>query len=197
MKHLLALLLITSFITESCNNDKTSGSTANTASSEAEKPKDGFYFTYTIDGKEITLNVDEDVITSFNTFKDKSVFKIFAGKENGANLVLTIPSDLKNTISVPSGSAEAGDEIAQGSVSLQGYPENGYTFNSYDFLDAQKQKPVADAIVITEATAINTKEKIIAGTINVTTVTGANFKNDPAVKSYEIKGKFRIKSDKF
>ncbi len=168
------------------------------SSAEANTTKEeGFYFTYSIDGKEFSLDTENDILTSFNTFKDKSVFKIFAGKETGPNLIVTIPSNLKANVSVPSGAVEPGNEIAQGSVSLQDYPEKGYTFNSYDFMSSTKQAPVADAIVVTDIKAVSNKEKIITGNINVTTVAGSSAGNDPENKPYVIKGKFRIKSDKF
>lgn len=195
-KSTCVFLLSAALLVLSCNDAKDTNTPKVLAEKSTSKENE-FYFNYSIEGKQVSLNPDEDILTSFNTFKDKSVFKIFAGKEAGPNLVLTIPSDLKSTVSVPSGSAEPGNEIAQGSVSLQDYPEKGYTFNSYDFMAATKQPPVADAILISDVKAISDKEKIITGNINVITVAGSSSANDPANKPYTIKGSFRIKSDKF
>lgn len=192
VKFMLVAIVVLAMI--SCTNGDTKSSNTTTSSNTGTD----YYFTYSIDGKEFSLNPETDVTTSYNAFgKDDKVFKIFAGKDNAESLTLTIPTDVSKPVSIPSG-GEVGTEIAQGSVSLQGYPQKGYVFNSHDFMDATTKSDIKpDAIKITEVKIVDSKIRIITGELNVVTVPGENKSNDPNFKPYIIKGKFRIKSDKF
>lgn len=185
------LFLIPIFLLFSCGN----ASSEKEATNETEKttsPKEDYYFEYTIDGKSFKVDAD-NILTSYNSYQGKTEFKIFAGTEGAEQLILTIPHDMSKSSSTASGSPEAGNSISQGSVSLQDYPEKGYTFNSYDFMVNPKPTPVPDAIVITESEKLGEEGRIITGTFNVTTIPGENSKNDPVIKPYTINGKFKIK----
>jgi hypothetical protein len=147
------------------------------------------YFEFSVDGK--TFTVSEDAVsTSYNKFGDKTEFKIFAGEN--PSLTLTIPNDMSKPSSTPSGGA-VGTAIAQGSASLQNYPDASHNFNSFDYMATPPQTPVADAIVITTSELIGTEGRLISGTINVTTVPDSNNNSDPANKPYKIVGKFKVK----
>jgi ABC-type oligopeptide transport system substrate-binding subunit len=188
MKKTLSLALMLSLaILFSCNNKSGTNSAQNAKNDE-------FYFDYSIDGKEISLDTT-DILTSYNEFSatDRE-FKVFAGKDAGPNLVLTLTADMSKPSHTANGSAEAGDKISQGSVSLQNYPSKGFTFNSYDYLLNPKPTVIPDAIVITNSEKMGETARILTGTINVIVRGGENKENDPAIKDYVIKGKFRIKS---
>lgn len=174
----------------SCSNSSPEKATAEGAEKSAPS-NDSYYFDFTVDGKPVHVK-EGDILTTYNDFGNKTEFKIFAGAEGEPQLVLTIPNDMSKPSSTPSGSPEAGSSIAQGSLSLQGYPQKGYTFNSYDFLANPKPAPVPDAILITASEKAGEEGRIITGTINTTTVAG-DPGTDPANKPYTITGKFRIK----
>jgi len=175
------LTLLLSILCTSCSKD----------SDKDKKTDDQLYFEYTIDGKEVKL-APEDVLTSFNQFSATDIeFKIFAGKEKGPQLVLTIVSDISKPSRTPNGTPEASGKLVQGSVSLQDYPE-GYTLNNYDYLLSPKPAVVADAIVITGSELVEKQGRIITGTINTTMLDRPNPRKDPNIKAYVIKGKFRI-----
>ena len=187
MKNILPILLLSIlFGCTTSNADKKAASLS--SSSEGD-----LYFNYSIDGKEINLNMDE-VLTSYNEFSatDRE-FKIYAGKDDGPNLLLTITADMSKPSSTPNGSADPGNKIAQGSVSLQNYPEKGLIFNSYDFLLNPKPVEIPGAILVTQSEKDGESGRIITGSINVTLVNGENKQNDLAIKDHVIKGKFRIK----
>jgi len=183
-----AFVITTSLL--SCGNaasEKTTGGEAEKMASQ----NDSYYFDFTVDGKSLHVK-ESDILTTYNDFGGKTEFKIFAGAEGEPQLVLTIPNDMSKPSSTPSGSPEAGSSIAQGSLSLQGYPQKGYTFNNYDFLANPKPAPVPDAILITASEKAGEEGRIITGTINTTTFAG-DPGTDPANKPYTITGKFRIK----
>lgn len=150
-----------------------------------------YYFDFSIDGKEFHLT-GEDILTSYNEFGADKEFKIFAGKDGGPNLVLNLVSDMSKPSSTPNGTPESSGKLGQGSVSLQNYPAKGLTFNSYDYLLNPKPVVIPDAILITNNEKVEDKGRILIGTINVIVRGGENKQNDPAIKDYVIKGKFRI-----
>lgn len=171
-----------------CNSDNSQ----KMATNELASKTDELYFTYSIDGKEINLDAT-DILTSYNEFSatDKE-FKIFAGKEEGPNLVINLVADMSKPSTTPNGTPNSSDKLGQGSVSLQNYPQKGLTFNSYDYLLNPKPEVIPDAVVITSSEKVGDKGRIITGTINVMVRGGENKQNDPAIKDYVIKGKFRI-----
>ena len=84
MKNPLILSIILAIICLiSCNN---SSSKTNTNENEATQKED-LYFTFTIDGKEVSIP-SEEISTSYNTALKKPVFKIFAGEYGKINLLL-------------------------------------------------------------------------------------------------------------
>ena len=176
-------LVIVCFV--SCNN---SGGESKSAGNE------DLYFTFTIDGKEEVNIPAEEISTSYNVALKKPVFKIFAGEYGKINLLLATTEDVTKPSSTPSGSKNFEDEITQGSVSLQNYPEKNYTSNSFDTNFPASSIPVPDAIVITESKRFGDKYRIITGKINVK-VFGGDSKNDPKVKDHVIVGKFRVKHE--
>jgi hypothetical protein len=183
MKNLIILIIaFIGFL--SCNNSGTENkSTSN----------EDLYFTFTIDGKEVSIP-SEEVSTSYNTALKKPVFKIFAGEYGKINLLLATTEDVTKPSSTPSGSTNLDDEIKQGSVSLQNYPEKNYTSNSFNTTFPESSIPVPDAIVITESKRFGDTHRIITGKINVK-VFGGDATNDPKVKDHIIVGKFRVKHE--
>ncbi|MEA5459081.1 hypothetical protein VB796_08535 [Arcicella sp. LKC2W] len=183
---IICLMLLTIF---SCNS-KTEKST-NTSEIIEEVSQDEFYFTFTIDGKEISIKPD-DVSTSYNTALPKVTFKILAGNYGEISVVLTTTADMTKPSSTPSGSTNYDEQITQGSVSLQNYPEKNYVFNSFDKGSASTSVPVPNAFVITKTEKVS-DGRIITGTFNVKVFGGDNKKNDPNIKDRMVVGKFRIK----
>lgn len=186
MKNSIILILTSAFIGFlSCNN---SG-----GESKSETNED-LYFTFTIDGKETVSFPEEEISTSYNTALKKPVFKVFAGEYGKINLLLATTEDVTKPSSTPSGSTNFDDEIKQGSVSLQNYPEKNYTSNSFNTNFPESSIPVPDAIVITESERFGDTHRIITGKINVK-VFGGDATNDPKVKDHVIVGKFRVKHE--
>ena len=194
-KTILLIITLTIISLLSCNN---SGSNATTNVNENNAiQSDKLYFDFTIDGKEIHIK-EEDVLTSYNeialkTGGKRTVFKIMAGNYGEVSLVLTTPKDMTKPSSTPSGSTNFDEEITQGSVSLQGFPEKGYTFNNFETTYPERAIPVADAIVITSSERMGDEGRIITGTIKTKVFGGDNSKNDPNIKDRIIIGKFRVK----
>jgi len=190
LKHIFLISAIVSVIACGNSNEKAPATAADNSSTGK-----GLYFDYTIDGKEVHVAAD-DILTTYNQFgKDKIEFKIFAGKENGPQLLLTIPQNMSKPSNTANGSPELGNPISQGSVSLQGYPKKEHTFNSYDFLINPKPAPIAGAIIVTSSEKEGEVARIITGTINTTVLGGENKGNDPDYKDKKIVGKFRIRHE--
>lgn len=193
MKNSIILsILLTIVCLVSCNNTNKNADASGTDSATNA----AFYFDFSIDGKPFSIK-EEDILTTYNEIPKgkgvfKQVFKIMAGNYGETSLVLTIPNDMTKPSSTPSGSANLDDEISQGSVSLQGYPEKGYTFNSFETTYAERAISVPDAIVVT-ATERVSDGRIITGTFKAKVFGGDNSKNDPNIKDRIVTGKFRIK----
>lgn len=180
-----SIILIMSFVgILSYNNSSGESKSAN---------QDDLYFTFTIDGKEVNIP-SEEISTSYNTALKKPVFKVFAGEYGKINLLLATTEDVTKPSSTPSGSKNFDDEITQGSVSLQNYPEKNYTSNSFNTNSPASSIPIPDAIVITESKRFGDKYRIITGKINVK-VFGGDATNDPKVSDHIIVGKFRVKHE--
>ena len=186
MKNSIILIITFAFIGFlSCNN---SGTETQSATNE------DLYFTFTIDGKETVSFPAEEISTSYNNALKKPVFKVFAGEYGKINLLLATTENVTKPSSTPSGSTNFDDEIKQGSVSLQNYPEKNYTSNSFNTNFPESSIPVPDAIVITESKRFGDTHRIITGKINVK-VFGGDATNDPKVKDHMIVGKFRVKHE--
>ncbi len=187
MKNSIIIIITFSFIgLLSCNN---SGN-----QKVAETTNEDLHFTFTIDGKEEISIPSEEVSTSYNVALKKPVFKVFAGEYGKINLLLATTENVTKPSSTPSGSPNLDDEIKQGSVSLQNYPEKNYTSNSFNTNFPESSIPVPDAIVITESERFGDTHRIITGKINVK-VFGGDATNDPKVKDHVIVGKFRVKHE--
>ena len=189
--NLIITLCIFLSIFLSCNS-KTEKKDENIAQTEnvAEINED-FYFTFTVDGKEISIKSD-DVSTSYNNALKKPTFKILAGNYGEISVALTTTADMTKPSSTPSGSTDYDEQITQGSVSLQNYPEKNYVFNSFDTGSAATSTPVSNAFVITKSERVS-DGRIFTGTFEVKVFGGDNKKNDPNIKDRIIKGKFRVK----
>lgn len=172
----------------SCNS-KAEKTTDKTATSEVNQAD--FYFTFTIDGEEINIKPD-DVSTSYNTALPKPTFKILAGNYGEINVVLTTTADMTKPSATPSGSTNYDEQITQGSVSLQNYPEKNYVFNSFDTGSPATSTLVPNAFVITKTERVS-DGRIITGTFNVKVFGGDNKKNDLNIKDRVVVGKFRVK----
>lgn len=182
---MICLMLSTVF---SCNS-KSEKNTDKSVTSEVNQAD--FYFTFTIDGKEININPD-DISTSYNVALPKPTFKIMAGNYGEINVVLTTTADMTKPSATPSGSTNFDEQITQGSVSLQNYPEKNYVFNSFDTGSAATSVPIPNAFVIIKAEKVS-DGRIITGTFNVKVFGGDNKKNDPNIKDRMVVGKFRLK----
>ena len=190
MKNTIILILCLSLSTFYSCNSKTEKNT-NTTEKTEEVSQDDFYFTFTIDGKEISIKLD-DVSTSYNTALPKATFKIMAGNYGEISVVLTTTADMTKPSSTPSGSTNYDEQITQGSVSLQNYPEKNYVFNSFDKGSTATSTSIPNAFVITKTERVS-DGRIITGTFNVKVFGGDNKKNDPNIKDRIIVGKFRVK----
>ena len=189
--NLIITLCIFLSIFLSCNS-KTEKKDGNIAQTEnvAEVNED-FYFTLTVDGKEINIKPN-DVSTSYNNALKKPTFKILAGNYGEISIVLTTTADMTKPSSTPSGSTDYDEQITQGSVSLQNYPEKNYVFNSFDTGDVATSTPVPNAFVIMKSERVS-DGRIFTGTFEVKVFGGDNKKNDSNIKDRIIKGKFRVK----
>lgn len=185
MKNSIILIITFAFIGFLCCNNSGGESKSDT--------NEDLYFTFTIDGKEVNIP-SEEVSTSYNVALKKPVFKVFAGEYGKINLLLATTEDVTKPSSTPSGSTNFDDEIIQGSVSLQNYPEKNYTSNSFNTNFPESSIPVPDAIVITESKRFGDTHRIITGKINVK-VFGGDATNDPKVSDHVIVGKFRVKHE--
>lgn len=186
--------LFCSFVLVGCDSKEAVKSDASIPTEAAVPKTEKLYFELAIDGQQALQINSEDISTSYNEFgADDKVFRIFAGKEGGTQLVITVPHDIQSPSTTPSGSNEAGSKIFQGSLSLQGFPSKEYTFNNYDGIADPAIPVVPDAVVITESQLAEDKSIILAGTFNTVALGGSNPKNDPNVKDYKVSGKFKIK----
>jgi hypothetical protein len=144
----------------------------------------------TIDGTPMTISA-ADVSTTFREVGTHHEFKILAGAEGKASLVLTAISDMTGPSSTPSGAPAPESGIHQGSVSLQNVPDTGYTTNSFDTASPETSQPVADAVVITKIEA-DGEARIVTGTFSATTFATRGSK-DPKDKDHVVKGTFRVR----
>lgn len=190
MKTLLLLILSVSVFLFGCKNNSSSSSQADKSVQTSSTEKDGFYFDYTLDGKE--MHVDAEDISSTYYPDQNNRFAIFAGKDGAITLLLTVSQDMTKGSVTPSGSSDPNMNIQQGSVSLQNYPEKNYTSNSYNSTYPEKTPVIADAITITASEKDGEEARIITGTFNAKTY-GDNTATDPKSTDHVIKGKFRIR----
>jgi hypothetical protein len=152
-----------------------------------------FYMIFTIDGKEVNIPAEE-VSTTYNTALKKPVFKIMAGEYGKINLNLITTESVTKPSSTPSGSIDFDDQIKQGSVSLQNYPEKNYTSNSYNMGTPNSMVISPNAISITKSTRVGDTHRIIEGTFNAK-VFGGDPGTDKNVSDHVVVGKFRLKHE--
>lgn len=151
------------------------------------------YFDYTVDGKDMQIAA-EDISASYYVTGNKKVFKIFAGKDGATSVMLVIPHDMTQPSSTPNGSKDYEQDITQGSVSLQNYPEKNYTTNSFNTTYDEMSVVVPDAVVITSSEKEGKTARIISGTFNATTY-GEKDGKDPKDSNHKVSGKFRIRHE--
>jgi hypothetical protein len=176
---ILSLLISLTFT--ACKNNEPSAS--------AQAKVEELYFEFSVDGKPFKFD-SEDVSSSYHQYGANDIeFKIYAGKEDGIQLSLTIPQDMSKPSSTASGSAEPGNKIFHGSVSLQNYPEMGTTSNNYDGFINPKPEPKLDAVVITSSEKVEEVARIISGTFNT------NVHDNNNSKDYTVIGKFRLRHE--
>ncbi len=187
------LYLLSAFILLGICSCAGSGERKDGTTATAAESKDGYYFTYTIDGKK--TEVPQDAISaSLNTSGAIPIFKIFAGNYGETSIVLTIPNGVAAPSVTPSGSADKTLDILQGSVSLQSYPEKGYTTNSFDYIYPDKTPVKNDAITITASEPEGDKARIITGKFSATTY-GDFSGTDPKSTNHVVEGSFRIRHE--
>lgn len=174
----------------SCKNNASSTSKSSDSVEASANEKDGFYFDYTIDGKE--MHVDAEDISSSYYPDQNNRFAIFAGKDETVKLLLTVSQNMTKGSVTPSGSADPAMNIQQGSISLQNYPEKNYTSNSYNSTYPERTPVIADAITITGSEKDGEEARIITGTFSAKTY-GDNKETDQKSTDHIIQGKFRIR----
>lgn len=192
MKKLLGLIGLAgcAFVWMGCNGNVNTTATATENAASTATAADA-YFTFAIDGKEMSIPA-EDISTSFSSFD--STFKIFAGKDKELSIVLTVPALPNCPCTVPAGSATAGNQLDQGSVSLQNYPEKGYSFNSW--YNSMHETPPAEAIKVTGLGTVKDGFRYISGTFHAKVLKTESNGDKPDNKDYEItNGKFSVKHD--
>jgi hypothetical protein len=147
----------------------------------------GEYFKFTIDGKPQQISPD-DVSTSYNSTDEE--FKVFAGKDGGLSVVLTVPKLPSCPCNVPAG-APPGNSLAQGSVSLQNYPSKPSGFNNWYLGTAGT--PAPDAIKISDLGTLANGSRFIAGTISTKVLKTETNGDGPDNVDHVIVGSFRVK----
>jgi len=190
MKKLFFLSVTIAFLC-SCNSKKSDGITT-TSSSETSSGSDQ-YFDFTIDGKEMHINAD-DISCTYTNINNHVKFTKYAGKEGSTQVMLTIPRDMTAPSVTPSGSPDYAESITQGSVSLQDYPEKGYTTNSFNSTYPEKSPIIPQAIVILSTEKDGDKARIITGSFNAKTY-GDDSHSDPKSTDHLVTGKFKIRHE--
>ncbi len=196
MKKLSLITLGVAFMLCSCNSKGKTEAGATTAAAETSAVTSGdLYFDYTVDGKEMHI-APGDISSNFNNTGGHPVFKIFAGADGATGVMLVVPKDMKGPSSTPSGSTSYDEQITQGSVSLQNFPEKNYTTNSFNTTYPEMSRPVADAVVISSVAADGKDAAIITGTFSAKTF-GSHSKNNTDAKDtdHTVTGKFRIRHE--
>lgn len=153
------------------------------------------YFEFTVDGKSFSVD-PEDVSSTFSAVGDHAEFKIFAHKDGATGVSLVVTAPMEGPSSTPNGSPVVESGISQGSVSLQDFPEKGYTTNSFNAIYPEMAVVVPDAVVITTIVADGKDAKFVTGTFNAKTY-GSHSKGatDPKDTDHVVKGKFRIRHE--
>ncbi len=192
----LFYFVVVSLILISCNGNTTSSTdTKKTTSTSNSTSGTDTYFNFSVDdGKEQNIKTD-DVLTTLQPAigtTEPAVFKIFAGNSPNTHVMLLIPQDVSKPCTTPTGAPLNdklfGSAIAQGSVSLQDYPEKNFVWNSYDGVYDNVARP--DAVVITASEKVG-ENYYITGAIN------AIVKDPNQKKEHTVVGKFRVVSDDF
>lgn len=170
-------------------------SKSNDAKPAETKPAAGLYFDFTVDGKPFTV-APEDVSTTFRTVGNHAEFKIFAGKPDGVTITLTAITPMTGPSSTPNGAADVASGIHQGSVSLQEFPEKGYTTNSFNATYPEMAVVVPDAVVITAIEPDGKDARFVTGTFAAKTF-GSHSQGtpDPKDTDHDVKGKFRLRHE--
>jgi hypothetical protein len=153
------------------------------------------YFELTIDGKPLRIDA-ADISSTFRTVGNHAELKVFAGKQDAPGISLIAIGPMTGPSSTPNGSLEVESGISQGSVSLQNYPEKGYTTNSFNATYPEMAVVVPDAVVITAIAADGADAKLVTGTFDAKTY-GSHSKGtpDPKDTDHVVKGKFRIRHE--
>ncbi|MEO6542196.1 MAG: hypothetical protein ABIN74_14430 [Ferruginibacter sp.] len=193
-KFLVILVAATTFF--ACNNassDKTTDSKTTNSKTSGLANTGDLYFDYTLDGKEMHVDAG-DIMCTYRANNTEKVFSIHAGKDGGTTLLLTIPQDMTQPSTTPSGSPDYKMNITQGSTSLQNYPEKNYTSNSFNSTYPERTPVINESIIVTSTEAQGEEARIITGIFNTKTY-GDNKETDPKSTDHIIKGKFRIKHE--
>ncbi|CAN5660287.1 hypothetical protein BH11MYX1_BH11MYX1_09110 [soil metagenome] len=188
------IVLLVAALTVGCGKQaKDAGGGSGVAAGGATGSGD-LYFNVTVDGKPLSIAA-ADITTTFRRSNAQlPVLSIYAGKTGAPQILLTIPQELTGPSSTPNGAPEPESGIVQGSVSLQDYPEKGYTTNSFNTPYPETMIVVPDAVVITAVTPETATTKLITGTISVKTFAGPGH-TDPKDADHVLKGKFRIRHE--
>ncbi|HEY4055826.1 MAG TPA: hypothetical protein VGM39_04430 [Kofleriaceae bacterium] len=179
---------------KAADKQPTEGSAA-VGASEPKPTDTKVHFDFRVDGKTYSIAAN-DISSSYNDSGKTPTFKIFAGADGAPGVTLTVNKPMTGPSSTPSGSAAIEEEISQGSVSLQNFPEKNYTTNSFNTTYPEMSVPVPDAVVITEITADGKDAKLITGTFKAHTYASHSKDNkDPNDIDHDVAGSFRIRHE--
>lgn len=172
------------------------GSAASAPAAAAGKPAAGKrWFELTVDGKPFSIDA-ADIYSTFRTVGSHAELTIFASSPTGPGVTLIAIGPMTGPSSTPNGSPDVESGISQGSVSLQAFPEKGYTTNSFNAIYPEMAVVVPDAVVITAIEADGKDAKFVSGTFAAKTY-GSHSKGtpDPKDTDHELKGTFRIRHE--
>lgn len=188
MKNLILISACTMLFL-SCKDGTGSATESATGATSGSTPGGEEYFSYLLDGKEMSIPA-ADISTSY--YPSDSSFHVFAGKDQQTSIVLTVPGMNRCPCTVPAGSAAPGNILSQGSVSLQNYPKRPTSFNSWYL--TMHETPPAEAIKITDVGTPKEGYRYITGTFHAKVLKTETNGNSPDNVDHDItNGKFRVK----
>lgn len=182
-----ALFTLCVLLMAGCSKTADDDTAATVSAIEAPAGADDQHFSFTIDGEPMHIAV-ADIYVSLG-YGD--TLKVFAGAERKLSVTLTVPNVTNCPCVVPAGATAAGDELTQGSVSLQHYPNPGNGLNNwYLGLDGT---PPDHAIEITDIGTIVDGARYISGTFDTTVLKTQSNGDGPENRDYVVAGTFRLR----
>lgn len=194
LTRLAVVVAIASCSSKAAEPSKGTGSAAPTGGT-VSTPTGALAFEFTVDGKPFRVDA-ADISSTFRAVGDHAEFKVFAGAQGAPGIALTVPGPMTGPSSTPSGAPAVESGISQGSVSLQEYPEKGYTTNSFNATYPEMAVVAPDAVVITSIVADGADARIVTGTFSARTFGSHSAGTpDPKDTDHVVKGSFRIRHE--